>query len=464
MFFDDNVIQMLVDGTNLHVADLIARKTNLTPRSRWRKWRPVNLQEMKAVLAIIINMGIIHQPDIPSYWKTSWESNIPFFHDVMPRDRFENIYWGLHIVPSSTTPTRRINKIRPLLDTLLPAFQAALRPGREIAIDETMVGFKGVVGFRQYCPLKPTKWGLKSFVLADSKTGFVLDIIPYTGAETKDIFLSACDSTLPMLTQVVLALSQKYLGKGHHIYADRLYSSVPLVTALESRLTCFTGTVDKRRRQLPREVRARSFKLRRGDIKAWRDGNKLCVAWKDKGKPTLMISTAYDANTVTVQCRHGGPKVKPLVVDRYNKFMGGVDVADQFGCYYSFDRRTVKWWRKLLFWLMEVSIVNAYILYRGDHQGSHVDFRRKLVVGLCEGFPTVNVRRCLLQPPGTHERLQGKHFPVLGERRRNCIVCNTRTSRHDTKYYCKTCSTHPALHVDICFERYHTLQHYALTI
>ena len=47
-------IQMLVDSANLHVADLIARKTNLTPRSRWRKWRPVNLQEMKAVLAIII--------------------------------------------------------------------------------------------------------------------------------------------------------------------------------------------------------------------------------------------------------------------------------------------------------------------------------------------------------------------------------------------------------------------------
>ncbi len=264
----------------------------------------------------------------------------PFFHDVMPRDRFETIYWGLHIVPSSTTPTRRINKIKPLLDHLLPSFQAALRPGREIAIDETMVGFKDVVGFRQYCPLKPTKWGLKSFVLADSETGFVLDIIPYTGAETKDIFLSACDLHLPMLAQVVLDVSQKYLGYGHHIYADRLYSSVPLVNAIESQLTCFIGTVDRRRRQLLSEVRARSFKLRRGDIKAWRDGNKLCVAWRDQGKPTLMISTAYDASTVTVQCRHGGPKVKPFVVDRYNKFMGGVDVADQFGCYYSFDRRT----------------------------------------------------------------------------------------------------------------------------
>ena len=78
-----------------------------------------------------------------------------------------------------------------------------------------MVGFKGVVGFRQYCQLKPTKWGLKSFVLADSETGYVLDI-PYTGAETNDIFLSACDSTLPQLAGIVLALSENFLDKGHH--------------------------------------------------------------------------------------------------------------------------------------------------------------------------------------------------------------------------------------------------------
>ncbi len=121
----------------------------------------------------------------------------------------------------------------------------------------------------------------------------------------ENMFLSA---NLPMLAQVVLAVSQKCLGYGHHIYADRLYSSIPLVNAVESRLTCFVWTVDKCRRQLPSEVRARSFKLCRGDIKAWRDGNKLCVAWRDKGKPTSMISMAFDASTVIVQCRHGGPK------------------------------------------------------------------------------------------------------------------------------------------------------------
>ncbi len=66
-----------------------------------------------------------------------------------------------------------------------------------------------------------------------------------------DIFLSACDSTLPELAQIVL-------DKGHHIYADRLYTSVPLVNALESRFTRFTGTVDKRRHQLPQAVRAQT--------------------------------------------------------------------------------------------------------------------------------------------------------------------------------------------------------------
>ena len=188
-------------------------------------------------------------------------------------------------------------------------FQAKLRPGREISIEETMVGFKGVVGFRQYCPLKPTKWGLKSFVLADSVTGCVLDIILYTGGETKDNFLSACDSTLPMLAQIVIALSEKYLDKGHHLYCDRLYSSVPvpLVHAFQSRLTCFTGTVDRRMRELPSAVRPKgNLKLHRGDIKAWRDGEKLVVAWKDKGKPTFMISTAFGRSTVTVRCRRRG--------------------------------------------------------------------------------------------------------------------------------------------------------------
>ena len=63
-------------------------------------------------------------------------------------------------------------KLRPFLDPLLKSFQKAYHPGREVSIDESMIGFKGRLSFLQYMPKKPTKWGMKAFVLADRKTDY----------------------------------------------------------------------------------------------------------------------------------------------------------------------------------------------------------------------------------------------------------------------------------------------------
>jgi hypothetical protein len=38
-------------------------------------------------------------------------------------------------------------------------------PGRELAVDEAMIGFKGRFILKQYLPGKPTKWGIKAWVL-----------------------------------------------------------------------------------------------------------------------------------------------------------------------------------------------------------------------------------------------------------------------------------------------------------
>ena len=50
-----------------------------------------------------------------------------------------------------------------------------------------MIGFKGRLGFIQYMPKKPTKWGLKAFVLADAHTGYTYNWHLYTGKTYKDI-------------------------------------------------------------------------------------------------------------------------------------------------------------------------------------------------------------------------------------------------------------------------------------
>ena len=94
-----------------------------------------------------------------------------------------------------------------LVECLITKFQARFYPGQELAVDETMVGFRGRFGAKQYMPQKPTKWGIKCFTLADSSTGYVLHTFVYTGADTLD---EACYKTLPQPARVVFRLIEPY--------------------------------------------------------------------------------------------------------------------------------------------------------------------------------------------------------------------------------------------------------------
>lgn len=77
-----------------------------------------------------------------------------------------------------------------------------------------------------------------------------------------------------------------------------------------------------------------------------------------------MLTTLYNNKCETVtRIGKGGVTEsvqKPVVVCRYNNFMGGVDLADHYIA--SYARKTIKWWRKMFFLMLEIGVVNAYIL------------------------------------------------------------------------------------------------------
>ena len=76
----------------------------------------------------------------------------------------------------------------------------------------------------------------------------------------------------------------------------------------------------------------------------------------------------------------------------------------------------------------------------------------KLIVAPCEGLP-MDVRQQLMRLSREEERFGGQHYLERGSSSRQRIVCNDpkKGKRHDMIYYCKTCSCHPPLHVDVCF-------------
>ena len=92
-----------------------------------------------------------------------------------------------------------------------------------MAVDESMVKHKGRSRFVQYMPAKPTRWGLKVWVLAESVTGYVVHAIPYFSREDRTPFRIYEDVVLKMLT------SANVLGLFHHVYFDNFYTSVPML-------------------------------------------------------------------------------------------------------------------------------------------------------------------------------------------------------------------------------------------
>ena len=76
------------------------------------------------------------------------------------------------LVPRGDSGYDRLGKIRLLIDHLSSRFKAVYSPHRDVAVDEAMIKFQGQSSLKQYMPLKPTKRGIKVWVLGDSHNGY----------------------------------------------------------------------------------------------------------------------------------------------------------------------------------------------------------------------------------------------------------------------------------------------------
>ena len=175
-------------------------------------------------IALIITMGVVNYPSIQHYWSTKWPFTTSTFSSVMSRDRFLLLLKFLHLANNEDQVERgqpghdKLFKLRPFMTALVSRFQAAYRTHREISVDESMIGFKGRLSFLQYMPKKPTKWGMKAWVLADSKTGYTWNWNLYAGKEDGDT-----DDSLG--TRVVLQLVKDLPPAEYHAYFDNFYTS-----------------------------------------------------------------------------------------------------------------------------------------------------------------------------------------------------------------------------------------------
>ena len=188
-----------------------------------------------------------------------------------------------------------------------------------------------------------------------------------------------------------------------------------------------------------------------------------------------MIST-FHSDTMTDKRRRtrsapSGLEIirKPVMVDSYNQYMGGVDKADQLILYYGFPHHSTKWWKRVFFHMIDLAIVNANILYNqvSPKPLNQLDFRIEIASGLLHGHISPPLDRRHIAP--TRElplRLTERPFPEPVPKetpyggRPQCEVCRSKNiKRSQTQYRCNLCKT--PLHVHPCFQIYHTKLNYS---
>ena len=88
----------------------------------------------------------------------------------------------------------------------------------EVAVDEAMIKFQGRSSLKQYMPLKPTKRGIKGWVLADSHNDYFSKYEVYMGKKSNT-------AVRDLGAKVVKNLTTELKGKNHHVFFYNFFTN-----------------------------------------------------------------------------------------------------------------------------------------------------------------------------------------------------------------------------------------------
>ena len=396
------------------------------------------------------------------YWSTDHMFGNQFAHKVMKRDRFDKISQYLHASDTTSNPPRgqpnhdRLAHVRGILENIRIKCINNFHPHQNVSIDEAMIAFRGRLGWRQYMPGKPTKYGIKAWVRADPHTGYLNDFQIYTGknGEKQEFGLGG---------RVVKDLTRDITGVNHIVNCDNYFTSPELFESLLADGLYARGTVRENRKGYPKGMLNSDLKQQGQSVSAQK-GEMVATRWRDKRIICFLstIDNGTEKTSVLRKSREGNGRLvdAPIVVKQYNEHMNGVDRHDQVRTEYSTYRKSIKWWQYIFWFLFDVSIANGYILMREskNHQltskngrskrRDQLSFRQALANQLI-GQTRFGRKRSItpnIDPDGS------SHWPVKGPRGR-CRWCVMQgRGRREPAYRCDACNVPLCI---TCFKPYH---------
>lgn len=401
LFMTDEVFTTIFENTNKYFDFRVRQKQLVRPEYRDKEWYPVNLAEMKAYFGLAVLFGVHNQPRYTNYWSSNPFLGNKAVQNVMTLRRYKKISEYLHIndrekeLPRGHPGHDKLAKVRWLLDHVEHVFPKYKNPERHQSIDESTIPFAGRCSYLQYNAAKPAKRGIKTYVRTCATSAYCQQISIYLGKNHE--VASANGSVFDTVWKLVKPISGKYFC----IYFDNWYTSIPLLRFLYSRRTYAAGTIRQNRKHLPNKIKSPPSRLKRGEyvtVQSKKLSNLTCTLWKDTKEvrfASTLSSPSLDSRGHRRIAGHHVQVTMPSVATAYGRYMGGVDKLDRLissRVYGSLGHGARKIWRHIAWYLQNLMIANAWILYSlyskrpTQNAYDHFAFRLELAQELINGF------------------------------------------------------------------------------
>jgi len=284
-------------------------------------------------MGLLLWFGLVQIPSSESYWSTKIRYKNNVAPKIMSRNRFELLLRFWHFADNEETPDNdRIYKVRDLLERVVKNYQNVMEPDEYLAIDESMIPFRGRLKFKQYIPGKAHKYGVKLFKICE-KNGYTHDLQVYAGKNQVN--------GKGLALRVVMELIRPYLNVGRTVVTDNFYTSMPLARELLKNNIHLVGTLRTNRVKLPEVLKT---KLKKGQIIGKESTDGIVVAkWHDK-RDVAMLSTKHGIEMIDTgkKNRNDEPILKPQIIIDYNSGKAGIDLSDQLPSYNSPIRKSIR--------------------------------------------------------------------------------------------------------------------------
>ena len=178
-------------------------------------------------------------------------------------------------------------------------------PSSYLAADETLYPYRGRIGFKQYNPSKPAKYGLLYRSLCDATVPCTYFSLPYAGKP------EVLDKENPATSYYATGTDEytKYLVNGFstvanmsgcNISMNRYFTSVPLAQWCLERNIAIVGTMRLDRKGIPAEIEKIDKRDERSTFYVHdKDDDLMLVSYVDKkksGKKNVVVLTSMHDN------------------------------------------------------------------------------------------------------------------------------------------------------------------------